>query len=95
MSPVAQTIFEQLGGKRFAVMTGSKNWLYTKDSLAFKVGTGAKNKVKFVKVVLTPNDTYNMIFMKASGEIITTYNDIYCDMLQELFTEQTGFYTHF
>ena len=28
-------------------------------------------------------------------ETVREYNDIYCDQLQELFTETTGLYTHF
>lgn len=40
---------------------------------------------------------YNKGTVKETQEktvVLKEYNDIYCDMLQELFTEYTGLYTH-
>lgn len=93
---VAKTILEQLGGNRFIVMTGSKNFIGSEDSLTFKIGGGTKNKISHCRITLTPMDEYNMEFLrmaKFTSKVVTSYEGIYCDQLQELFTEATGFYT--
>lgn len=90
---VANAILEQLGGRRFQVMTGSNNFMGDKDSLSFRVPA---KKANYVKITLMPNDTYKMEFKKIWGmkvKDIKSFEDVYCDQLQELFTEVTEMYT--
>lgn len=92
---VATTILDQLGGNKFIVMTGAKNFASTNNGLVFKIGRNA-GKCTHVRITLTPMDTYLMEFLYVSIKGMKTlgqYTDVYCDKLQELFTEFTGMYT--
>lgn len=94
---IGQTILEQLGGNRFIAMTGAKDFGYDNKTytLSFKIGKNA-SKANYVKIHLTPMDTYDMTFLNIRGpnyEEVKTYKGIYADQLQELFTETTGLYT--
>ena len=110
---IAETILQQLGGRRFIVMTGAKNLTAIDNGLRFQIGRNA-SKANRVEIVLTPMDTYDYTFIKyrpysvkidhkamtvkevpEKREIVKHFEDIYCDQLQELFTEVTGMYTHF
>lgn len=105
---VANIIYNQLGGNKFVVMTGSKNFLDDGNTLRM---TLAKNtsKANRLWITLEADDTYTMRFFRYtaprfstktytfSDEKITevrTIKGVYCDMLQELFTEVTHLYTH-
>lgn len=96
---VATTILEQLGGNRFRVMTGARDFLGSEDSLQFKLPR-AKDGINCVQIKLEPSDTYTMKFVRV-GDRRTGYKvtekavceDVYCDQLQELFTKYTGLYT--
>lgn len=93
---VATQILNQLGGNKFIVMTGSKNFIGSKNGLTFKVGSGTKNKTTHVEIKLNGSDLYDVRFLKCSIKeikVISEHSDIYFDELQSLFTEQTGFYT--
>jgi hypothetical protein len=95
---VAQTILEQIGGKRFLVMTGAKNLVGTEDSLMFSIPTS--NKINKVRVTLTPADTYTVEFMNFSSRklecsTLKKVDDVYCDMLAYIFETYTGLYTKF
>ncbi len=90
---VAATILTQLGGKRFIVMTGAKNFVYSKDSLSFQIPRA--NNITHVKIELTPADLYDVEFGKIKHKtfdyiIIKKYSGVYWDNLQEIFTEATG-----
>lgn len=96
-------ILNQLGGNKFIVMTGSKNFLYseTENNWLSMHLTKNKAKAKFLKIVLGVNDTYTMIFSKVVGrkyeerlEIIKEIPNVYNDQLQKVFTEITGLDTH-
>lgn len=96
----AHTILEQLGGSRFICITGAKNFVYSRDgdTLHFNIGGGAKNRINQVRITLTPDDTYDMVFCRYSPKNATIKNvvlheGVYCDMLAPLFTEATGFAT--
>jgi len=96
ISDVAQIIYQQLGANRFAAMTGSKNFVAGDDYLMFSIPKNASPFNK-VRVTLTPNDTYNMEFLKVGrlGDVRKTevYEDVYADQLQELFRGLTGMET--
>lgn len=93
---VATTILEQLGGNKFVVMTGAKNLGGGMDYLSFGL---PKNPKKVSHVIVKYNagsDTYSMKFMNIRGvkvKDLAVHENVYCDMLQELFTQETGLYT--
>lgn len=104
---VAQEILSQLGGRRFIVMTGSKAILSSDNSITLKLVRN-KSKANELKITLNGLDLYDMqfiyhkyptlnkrtwIFEEEIKKDIKTFKDIYCDQLQELFTEVTGLYT--
>jgi hypothetical protein len=94
---IANTILSQLGGRRFSMMTGAKNFCGTADSLSFRIpGTMTRNRINYVKITLTPSDTYTVVFMVIRGmtvKEVATHEDIYNDMLCELFRNVTGLET--
>jgi len=90
---------EQLGGNKFVVMTGAKNFINWGNGLSFKLPGAefAKQGINYVKITLDPSDTYTMEFGRTRGseyKVINTHNDIYFDVLQEVFTRETGLETH-
>ena len=93
---VARIIWEQLGGNKFRVMTGAKNLLNTGDGLAMRIGRNSSNS-NYLKITLNSMDTYDMTFAKLTkmGELksVSEYNNIYNDMLTDIFTSHTGMYT--
>lgn len=96
---IAVEILNQLGGNKFIAMTGAKNFVWLeKGGLIFKLPSNfARNGINLVRIKLEPSDTYNIEFLKSRGaslKIIGSFEMIYCDQLQEIFTETTGLYTH-
>jgi hypothetical protein len=92
---VAATIFEQIGGHRFMLMTGSSNFVGDGDSLTMRL-THNLLRARWLKITLMPDDTYMMEFIVMRGEepvVVRKYRDVYWDQLQELFTEATGLQT--
>lgn len=93
---VAKTILEQLGGNKFRVMTGAKNFLDHGDALSMKIGRNSSNS-NYLKISLNMMDLYNVHFSKVSkmGEekSVKEYNDVYNDQLVEIFESHTGMYT--
>lgn len=103
---VATTIWQQLGGKRFAVMTGAKDPLALGESsgaplggLRFSLPTGFSQKdgkstgINRVFIRLNSSDTYDIEFGGARGRSYTiraTAEDVYADNLREVFTRYTG-----
>jgi len=96
---VASAILEQLGGRHFIAMTGATNLIAEETALRFALPHNPKN-VTHVQVTLMPTDTYRMIFWncglgkKFHMDIVSQFEDVYAEDLQNLFTESTGFYTH-
>lgn len=95
---IAQTILEQLGGRKFLVMTRAKNLMDCGNGLSFKLPSRfATGGINYVKIELDPSDTYTVTFGKIWGtnyKVVKTNDGIYCDMLQDLFTRVTGLDTH-
>lgn len=106
---IASTILDQLGGNKFIVMTGSKNFISDGYTLRMSL---AKNQTKAnrLEITLTPDDLYTMRFYKYTAprlsrktwtfseekiEEIKVCEGIYNDMLQDVFTMITGMATHF
>lgn len=97
---IAKTILEQLGGGRFAAMTGAKKFTSINPKgniggLYFRLPSNfAKNGINAVQIVLHPSDTYIVTFLR-TNKTISTHEDIYCDDLVPLFERETGLYTSF
>jgi hypothetical protein len=96
MSQVAKTILNQLGGNKFAFMTGARNFIGSSDGLSFTLPGGGgftKDSINKVKITLTPADMYKMDFYrvrKAEAKLIKSCDEVYCDQLVEVFEEVTG-----
>lgn len=104
---VADIILEQLVGHKFVVMTGSKNFLADGNTLRMNLAKNG-SKANRLWITLDADDTYTMRFFKYTAprfnsktltfteEKITEVREhkgVYCDMLQDIFTEVTGLYT--
>lgn len=100
---IAKTILEQLGGRRFTVMTGAKNFLGSEEekSLSFTLPRNfAKDGINRVKITLDPTDTYTVEFGKITYRhpykyaVVETVPGVYDTNLQSVFTKVTGLDTH-
>ena len=96
---VAKTILEQLGGRKFIVMTGIKKFLGSEDSLQFRLRGLTKNKARICKITLTWKDLYNVEFYgfnfrTGESDLVESALDIFAEDLQAVFTRHTGLYTH-
>ena len=92
---VAQTILNQLGGNRFIVITGSKQFVAGENFLRMRLSRN-KSGANMLKITLNSLDTYDLEFIKVAKndfKTVKTVNGIYNDMLQEIFTSVTGLYT--
>ena len=94
---IANTILAQLGGNKFIAMTGSKNFIASKESLTMTL-TKNKVKAKYLSVTLNSNDTYTMLFFSLNRNFERVSKSektgVYFDQLQSIFTEVTGLDTH-
>lgn len=105
---VPNTILQQMGGNKFIVMTGSKNFIGDGNTLRM---TLAKNysKANRLEVTLEADDLYTMRFYKYTAgrlnkktwswtedkvEEVYTVSGIWFDQLQEIFTNVTRMYTY-
>lgn len=106
---IADTILQQLGGGRFVVMTGSRDFIAIDNGLRMGLARNA-SKANRLEITLNGADLYDMKFYRYTPwrfstrggkfteypEKITTvkeYKNIFFDQLEELFTETTGLYT--
>jgi hypothetical protein len=93
---VAETILRQIGGgNRLRAMIGASGFIGSDTSLSFKWKAKAKNGANALRIVLDPSDTYTMHFYKLRAGKATElekFDDIYSDMLREVFEDCTGLY---
>ena len=96
---IAKTILQQLGGNKFIVMTGAKDFTVQSSGLLFKLPSNfAVNKSNVVEIILDHGtDTYNVTFSRFGRDYkltkISEHTDIYWDMLTTLFERETGLKT--
>jgi len=95
---VAKTIMAQLGGGRFKVMTGAKNFAGTNNSLSFRFPS--RKGANSCHIELTPLDLYNVSFYRIrrskgvpESKLVASHEGVYSDALQSIFTNETGLYT--
>ena len=101
---ITQIIYEQLGGDRFALMTGAKDFVSTTDtSLHITLSKNASGCNR-LSITLEPNDTYTMLFYKMTKKRGTmdyvlskgaVAEEVFYDELQDYFTNHTKQYTKF
>ena len=93
---VAPTILNLLGGNKFRVMTGAKNFMDHGNALSMRIGRNSSNS-NYLKITLNDSDLYDVRFSKVTkmGEekSVREFNDVYNDMLVEIFESHTGMYT--
>lgn len=67
ISSVHETILQQLGGRQFLAMTGSKNLLYSAIENNWLSMHLTRNKLgaQYLKIILTPMDVYRMEFSRS------------------------------
>ena len=88
---IAKTIFEQIGGRRFATMTGSKDFIDMGNGLRMSLARNKTSANRLDIIYDAGADLYNMrfyrkTFSKKTFECritdIATHEGIYCDMLR-------------
>ena len=96
---IAETIREQLGGARFALMTGAKHFTHDKEgTLSFKIGRNPKG-INMVRIKYNRGkDLYDMEFGKFSPKNLTykikkEHKDVYADQMSDIFEKETELYT--
>ena len=93
---VAKEILETLGGNKFRVMTGAKNFMGFSNGLVMKIGRNSSNS-NYLKITLNSMDLYDMKFAKLTrmGELksVKEYDNVYNDSIVEVFEKHTGMYT--
>ena len=94
---VATEILNQLGGRRFIAMTGSKNFVYDNNSLTMKLSRNRAG-AQYLNIKLNALDLYDLTFCSFNKECEKTIkaerHNVYFEDLQDIFTEITGLNTY-
>lgn len=99
---IAQTILQQIGGRRFSTMKGSKNFIDLGNGLRMSLVRNKTSANRLEIILDRETDTYTMKFYRqtfskktfeVSKKDIALHEGVYCDMLEEMFTSTTGLYT--
>ena len=99
---IASTIYHQIGGNQFAVMTGTKNFVYGENELGpYLQMKLSPNKNGFTHLVIQYHDAtdeYSMEFCKVDryGNKSRTHLivRVHAEDLAPIFEDETGLYTH-
>jgi len=81
MKNVAETILGQLGGRQFAVMTGSHNFIADENKLHMKLRRNSSGG-NYLTIELTSMDDYTMTFKSVRAGVIKVkhkFKGVYCD----------------
>ena len=99
---IADTIWQQLGGQRFSLLTGTNPICYGEKNgkvyLLMSVGRNSKSVNRFEVAYNEHLDLYEVRFIRKRGDqahVVANYNEVYCDMLHTLFEQHTGMVTNF
>ena len=114
---IARTILTQLGGNKFIAMTGARGFS-SHDAMTGAKGPAlsfqlpsrfAKGGINYVKVYLTPADTYSVAFYKVGPQpsmkrmlqgakqtitLVAEVDDVHVEQLRSIFSSHTGLDTH-
>lgn len=89
---IANEILNQLGGYRFIVMTGSRDFVSGNDSLTFRLPTRMA-KGNHVRITLTGRDDYTIELFRIrdfTPHPVGKSEGVMCDGLKRAFSEVTG-----
>ena len=100
---IATTILQQLGGSRFAAMTGARDFVAIDRGLRMRLPRNM-SKANYLCITLATDDTYTMRFYRYTmGRLRKDYtwtpdkltevrlvDGVYWDALRRIFTETTG-----
>ena len=101
---IAQTILQQIGGRRFTAMTGSRDFIDMGNGLRMSLARNKTSANRLDIIYDAGSDLYNMRFYRKTfskktfecrTKDIAVHEGIYFDMLEEMFTMVTGLYTRF
>ncbi|CAK7059367.1 MAG: hypothetical protein BACD_00283 [Bacteroides rodentium] len=100
---IAKTILQQIGGRRFAAMTGSRDFMDLGNGLRMNLSRNKTSANRLEILLDEATDTYRMRFYRMTvgkyfdvkTKDIAVYEGVYCDMLEDIFTSVTGLYTRF
>lgn len=99
---IAKTIFQQIGGQRFATMTGSRDFVDLGNGLLMSLTKNMTSANRLEILYDEDLDLYNMRFYRktfnkktfeSKTKDIAKFEGVYFDMLEYLFTEVTGLNT--
>ena len=99
---IAKTILQQIGGNRFATMTGSKDFIDLGNGLRMNLSRNKTSANRLDILLDEETDSYIMkfyrhTFSKKTFEVtnkdVVRHEGIYCDMLEDMFSEVTGLVT--
>ena len=98
---IADTIIQQMGGRKMCAMVGAKNFTYGaieydgfyQPYMLFQFAMS--RKYKYCRVIYNQGaDTYIFQLLNSKGEVKFELEDVYSDDLVPLFEEKTGLYLH-
>lgn len=92
---IATTILNQIGGRQFIAMTGSKNFVNTGNGLLMKLSRNAAG-AQYLKITLNAWDLYDMEFYSVRGvdiKVKQNVSGVYADQLATIFESTTGLFT--
>jgi len=99
---IAVTILRQIGGKRFVAMTGSHDFINLGNGLRMSLSRNKTSANRLEIIYDAGADLYNVRFYRQSFsqtfevkiKDIKTYAGVYCDMLEDIFSDVTGMYLY-
>lgn len=100
---IAKTILQQIGGRRFCAMTGSRDFMDLGNGLRMNLSRNKTSANRLEILLDEATDTNRMRFYRMTvskhfdvkTKDIAVYEGVYCDMLEDIFTSVTGLYTRF
>lgn len=98
---IAKTILAQLGGNKFAAMTGARSFSSGNRSLGMRLPRTPKGCFTGLRIELTDMDDYRLVFLKQAGSFAKgdfrivehEVTGIYCENLADAFEDATGLRT--
>ena len=91
---VAMTIFDQLGGNAFAIMTGARDFQFGTeqegDFLRVSLPRASKAIQRVQIVYDLGNDVYIMKFLKANMNVVSRFTMVHVEDLHGIFEDETG-----
>lgn len=101
MLEVPTTIYEQLGGRKFATMTGARNFAFSENSLQFDLPKDGQYHFLPIRrvarvVIRLENDLYTVVYYRRTRKVYAPFEELrqvgglFHDQLCENFKHVTG-----